>query len=265
MDQLWICLQERKKELDEIIQYSERILKSGPYGSLRIVKNNNTDQYYLRNSSQTTYGTYIRKSNMKLIRELAQKDYAEKLLKQSIKERESIQKMIEMYSPTKTTEVFKQLSLKRQELVQPYILPNDLFITQWQNMTYERKNKDDETDCSIITERGEIVKSKSEKILADKLFLLDIPYHYEKPLYLNGYGVIYPDFLTLNKRTRKEIYWEHFGLMDKPDYCEKTIRKIETMQKNGIYLGDNLIVTFETQTHPLNIRIVEDMIKKYLL
>lgn len=140
-----------------------------------------------------------------------------------------------------------------------------MYVTQWQSKIYDGKKQEEETDCSIITEKGEIVKSKSEKILADKFYLMNIPYHYEKPLYLNGYGTVYPDFLTLNKRKRKEIYWEHLGLMDKQDYCEKTIRKLETMQKNGIYLGENLIITFETQTHPLNMRIVEDMIKRYLV
>ena len=52
--------------------------------------------------------------------------------------------------------------------------------------------------------------------------------------------------------------------MDNPEYCEKAIKKIETMQKNGIYIGEKLIVTFETQSHPLNMKIVENTIKKYL-
>ena len=49
----------------------------------------------------------------------------------------------------------------------------------------------------IYTERGERVRSKSEKIIADKLFLQNIPYHYERPIYLKGFGMVYPDFCCL--------------------------------------------------------------------
>ncbi len=130
--------------------------------------------------------------------------------------------------------------------------------------SYNKKEIMVEVGSEIVTEKGEVVRSKSEKILADKLNLMNIPYHYEQPLFLNGYGTIHPDFTVLNKSTRKEYYWEHFGLMDNPEYCEKAIKKIETMQKNGIYIGEKLIVTFETQSHPLNMKIVENTIKKYL-
>ena len=94
---------------------------------------------------------------------------------------------------------------------------------------------------------------------------MNIPYHYEKPLHINGYRTIYPDYTVLNVRTRREYYWEHFGIMHQPDYCEKAIKKIESMQRNGIFIGDKLILTFESLNHPLNIRIVEGLIKKYLL
>ena len=48
-------------------------------------------------------------------------------------------------------------------------------------------------DIEILTEKGESVKSKSEKIIADKLNMMNIPYCYEVPLYLKGYGYVKPD------------------------------------------------------------------------
>lgn len=29
--------------------------------------------------------------------------------------------------------------------------------------------------------------------------------------------MVYPDFTFLSRRTGEEIYWEHEGMMDKPD------------------------------------------------
>lgn len=264
MDELQNQLVLLNKELEEAILYAESILKNAPKGNLRIARNKNSEQYYVRDINEHAYGTYIKKANMELVHALAQKDYAQRLHKLAKKEQESIQMIFNSYIPNGIKEIYRALEPRRQRLVKPYILPDDMFVTQWQNITFE-KNQNYETDYCITTERGEIVKSKSEKILADKFHLMDIPYHYEKPLFLKGYGIVHPDFFILNRRTRKEFYWEHLGLMDKPDYCEKAIKKIELMQRNGIYLGEKLIVTFETLKHPLNMKIVEDTIEKYLL
>ena len=117
----------------------------------------------------------------------------------------------------------------------------------------------------ILTEKGEAVRSKSEKIIADKLYMKGIPYVYEQPLYLKGYGYVVPDFKVLNIRTRKEYYLEHFGMMDDSEYLRKVLRKIETFQKNNIFPGDNLLMTFETSDSPLNTRILEELVKKYLV
>lgn len=54
-------------------------------------------------------------------------------------------------------------------------------------------------------------------------------------------------------------------MMDDPNYVKSAIRKIETYQKNGIYLGEKLIVTFETSDMPLNTRTMHDLVQKYLV
>ena len=131
-------------------------------------------------------------------------------------------------------------------------------------MKYTGKEFFDDTHV-IMTERGERVRSKSEKILADKFFAMGIPYRYEYPVQLKGYGTVYPDFTLLNVRERKECYLEHFGMMDDPEYSEKAIKKLEEYAKNGIYIGKNLLVTFETRHKPLEMKVVEQMIKEFIL
>lgn len=116
-----------------------------------------------------------------------------------------------------------------------------------------------------ITERGERVRSKSEKILADKLFAMGIPYRYEYPLKMKGYGTIYPDFTILKVSSRTEVYLEHFGMMDDPQYCQKAVLKLQTYARNHIYPGKNLLVTFETLQTPLDMKSVEEMLRQFVL
>ena len=87
---------------------------------------------------------------------------------------------------------------------------------------------------------------------------------YELPLEIGGKW-IRPDFTILSLKNRGEYYWEHWGMMDDPVYAEKAIFKKELYQENGIYHGEGLIETYETQKHPINIKVVEDFINKYLI
>lgn len=117
----------------------------------------------------------------------------------------------------------------------------------------------------LLTNKGIRVRSKSEKILADYFDSLGLVYKYECPLYLNNFGNIYPDFTFLSRKTRREIYWEHEGMMDNPEYARTAIQKIETYEKNGIFPGENLILTFETSMTPINTELMQMNVKKYLL
>lgn len=82
---------------------------------------------------------------------------------------------------------------------------------------------------------------------------------------LKGIGDVYPDFTVLNVRTKKEMYWEHMGMMDDSNYREKAIRKIESYERNGYYPGESLILTFETEVSPMNSKIVSNMIDNYFI
>lgn len=118
---------------------------------------------------------------------------------------------------------------------------------------------------TIITERGERVRSKSEKILADYFYRHDISYKYEEPLMLIGYGRVHPDFTFFSPVSGVEIYWEHFGRMDDPDYMQKAVRKIEAYADSGYDVGHRLLLTFETASSGLNMKAAERLAKRHLL
>ena len=47
-------------------------------------------------------------------------------------------------------------------------------------------------------------------------------------------------------------------------YVENAIRKIASYEQNGIFPGENLILTYETKKNPLNQKVIKMMIQRYL-
>lgn len=77
--------------------------------------------------------------------------------------------------------------------------------------------------------------------------------------------MIHPDFTALNVRLRRIYYWEHLGLMDNEEYREPALDRITRYERNGFFPGKNLIITHETSMYPLDTRLIESIIKSYLL
>ena len=73
---------------------------------------------------------------------------------------------------------------------------------------------------------------------------------------------MYPDFTILKMPEREEVYLEHLGMMDDMEYINTFLYKLETYEKNGIYMGINLFFTYETSKKPLNTRVLDDFIRK---
>lgn len=257
-------LEEKLKEADYFISRAKKSLNKAPKGALILSKSNGTVQYYHKTENTQKKGKYISKKNSKLITALAQKDYDLRFLKVMKEQRSKMTKAIKLLSSIDFLKAYDELPETRKKLVDSYVLTDKQYVEQWERVQYEGKAIADDTPV-ITTERGERVRSKTEKILADKFYSMGIPYRYEYPVTLRGYGTVYSDFTLLNVRERKEIYLEHFGMMDNSEYCQKAIRKLETYAKNGIYIGKNLLVTFETLRNPLDMKMVEGMLKEFIL
>ena len=54
-------------------------------------------------------------------------------------------------------------------------------------------------------------------------------------------------------------------MMDDPGYMESSIRRLEIYEQNGIVVGENLILTFETKNLPLNQKTIQRKIDYYFL
>ena len=96
------------------------------------------------------------------------------------------------------------------------------------------------------TMKGELVRSKSEVVIANALYQSGIDYTYEQPLVIEDETKI-PDFTIEDSDTGITWYWEHCGMMDDPQYRRHWEEKKAFYRKNGIEEGKNLIVTYDEQ------------------
>jgi hypothetical protein len=95
------------------------------------------------------------------------------------------------------------------------------------------------------TVRGELVRSKSEVVIANHLYALGLDYLYERPL--DGDimpGRRRPDFSFIDP-AGDVIIWEHLGMLDRPDYRRSWERKLAWYEANGWVEGVNLFTTAE--------------------
>ena len=49
-------------------------------------------------------------------------------------------------------------------------------------------------------------------------------------------------------------------MVDKPEYAESMVNRINDYNKEGIYLGDRLFLSLETSTTPLDVSAIDNLI-----
>lgn len=262
-------LEEDKFQLQRIIDELKQRLVDAPKGRLRISKKRGGVEFYYKEErgdalgetrKRNSNGRYMKKDEYELVNRIAQRDYDVDVLERAEERLQAIEIFLATYKETGLERIYQETNEYRRKIITPVIISDEEYIKQWQAVEYKGRAFEDE-EYEIITERGERVRSKSEKIIADKLYALGIPYRYEYPLMLAGNVRVYPDFTILKMPEREEVYLEHFGMMDDADYVEKAMYKLNSYEKNKIYLGVNLFITHETGRSPLNTRALDGMLK----
>ena len=262
----------RMAELNALLELKLRSIKKAPEGSLRITQSHNSVQYYHIINKGDNTGTYIPAEHRKLAVQLAQKDYDKKVTESAAKEIKFLSKILKNCTQffkknTLAEKIFQNLHKNRRTLVEPVKLSDEEYAARWQAINYKKDFTPENKNYRTI--KDEVVRSKSEILIADTLNRMNIPYHYEFPIKLlredGTKTTFHPDFLCLNRRTRKEFLWEHFGRMDDAEYASQTVSKLNLFAHNGIFPGKNLITTMETATQPLNTRQIEKLAEEFLI
>ena len=259
-------------DLNEVIKRLESSLVSTPNGNITCRKINN--KFYFFRIQKGLPDEPLGKNKEPLIRALAQKRYNKELLDALIWEKNTLVRTTNNLNSNRRHKTAAQVWADFPEPLKPYVVQEPGFdereIQKFINDTDDEFNyrKVVNNNDTFYTLRGEHVRSKSEILIADRLYYEGIPYHYEKTLYLahpdKDCIPILPDFTILNKRTLQTWYWEHFGRLHDEKYREEAKLKFDTYGYNNIVPGKNLIITMETAQNQLSTRYIEQLINLYL-
>lgn len=244
-------LETRYELLSRSINDIEKKISLFPEGWVSIRSRN--DRYYYYLSGYNADDKYL--NDKEQIDTLLQKDYLKKVLRQAKRELSAIEKMSKLYPSTLAEDVFDQLSEGRKSHIKPINVYDDAYAQKWMAVPYKRKPFKKGMP-KFYTLKGECVRSKSEAMIADRLFARGIPYRYECPLKI-GNKIIHPDFTILRMSDRKILYHEHCGKMGDDGYKEDMVGRTNDYSEAGIVLGDRLFYTFESDVTPLDIRTLD--------
>ena len=253
-------LNEELRRIQSIIKETNKRLEKVPKGKLRISGKKSNREYYYIDAEKKQNGRYLKIKERVLAEQIAQRDYDNSLVKSLNIRRKTIEQFLKRYERNGINDVYDNTNIYRKELLKKVYISDEEYVRQWENVEYEGKQIVEGMQV-FITEKGDRVRSKSEKIIADKLYMMGIPYRYEYPLVLNNNIVVYPDFTILRMPERQEVYLEHFGMMDDMNYVDTALFKINSYEMNDIYLGVNLFITYETSRQPLNTKKLKEMFK----
>lgn len=270
-----IC--EAQKEiikLEKMMKKIDDFLIHAPEGCLKWQNRKKKTYYYHQYMGKTDKSTrkwnrkYISNENISIAKELAKKHYYITLKKIIQKRLKALNTLIKDYPAEEIDAIYDKLCDERKILVEPIETTIKEKVKKWLGEVYE-KNTSFPENLRYETEQGDIVRSKSEVIIANILYQHreDILYKYEKPLEIIENGrkkTIYPDFTIMNIHTGKVIYWEHAGLMDDAFYANEFVRKMNIYITNGLMPGKDVILTFETQGNALDIGVMKKLVNSLL-
>lgn len=230
---------------------------------LRATIHGGTYQYFKYKNGMNKNGTYIKKKELSTAKLLTQIEYDKKLLMILTKRIEALKSLSDMLTENPYLQALEQMTEPKRILVNMPFISDEEYILNWISQDYDKLCfKEDAPE--FYTKKGLRVRSKSELIIAELLDSFEIPYLYEKPIIFSDGHVVHPDYTILQVKTRKEIIWEHLGMMDDIEYRNNAFMKIRQYEANGYYQGKNMIWTYETAKYPLNMKSIMEMIKVVL-
>lgn len=209
---------------------------------------------------------YINRKNSSLANALAKKNFYHKIVPLMDKQL----KALETYElcENKINKIYDSLNDVRKQLIRSNSITVEEKLRMWETEQYEPYDKYKENKI-FETDNGEMVRSKSEVIIANLLRKNSdhLLYKYERPLEIVVNGrreIIYPDFTVINIHTGKIKYWEHAGRMDDPKYADDFVQKLNKYNSNNYFIGEQLLYTFETKDTQLIIGNVNAIIQKLI-
>lgn len=207
--------------------------------------------------------TYLNKDNKRLISRLMEKRINEKILEYIENNLKFINKLSESYKGVEYIlgdGVIKEIEAK----IGKGFKVSDYLSEGHKTRTTKTKEADFRQERKIHKTPADIaVRSRAELVIATFLEMKGIEYIYEQRLKL-PFRTVAPDFTFIRKSDGKKIIWEHFGMMDKPDYYESRMELLTEYHEAGWLPYDNFIATFGEKDSPIDMTVIETICETML-
>ncbi len=233
-------------------------LENLPSGKLYVKHYKSNYKWYISNEHQKIY---LPKSQKTLAEELAKKKYLSYKLEELLQEKKACLQYLKCFSSSHTKSEQLLSSPLYFPLLKSSFKPASRFHDEWVNEIYTKNNNYPEHLIHKSLSNN-FVRSKSEAMIDTVLFQHNIAFRYECLLQLGDLS-LYPDFTIMHPITNKIYYWEHFGMMDNPNYSKNVFSKLQIYNSNNLIPSINLIITFETKEAPLDIYRIEKTVNFY--
>lgn len=254
----------QNKELTAEIAQLRKVLSSLPEETLGCYLVNGYMRFFILNENQKKYLSCKDKKTAKLVA----KDYCLLRLKKCENELAANEAYLKTYKAEWSTlperlnhASYRNMLAECSSIDLPSIPPSYKEMQEWMNASFESNPNHLDNLKHRFTDKI-YMRSKSEVGIARILSVHNIPFRYECKLDLNGI-IFYPDFTIMHPKTRQIFLWEHCGMIDDEKYLNNSLRKQGIYAKNGYYPGVNLILTYETKDHPLDLTYVENQVIFY--
>lgn len=252
-------MRKRSELIMKTLEALDKKIESFPDGRIKIKKCKSGVYYYL--SIKGKKDRLLNENETDLIRDLIQKSYLKQMRVSLRSELKALSRMQKIYPSVIAEDLFDQLSEERKAFAKPAMVGDEDFACKWMQIPYKRKPFKKDAPY-YLTIKGERVRSKSEVIIANRLYFKGIPYKYECPLKV-GNKIIHPDFTILRLSDCSVVYYEHCGKMDDETYMDDLVERVNDYSEAGILQGDRLFFSFETSKKPLDLRTVDKLIDRH--
>ena len=247
----------------------EKLISRSPEGDLIYSTSRSKGKQYYKWFVSKSQGSkkvrvYIPQSDRRLAQALARKHLYQKKLEDTLRELDALDAYLKKHRADSDIKRLVELPaigalLAQDDPALPVSMDQELY--KWMHAKYERNPKHPE-HLTVKTVDGNYVRSKSEALIYMLLLNYNIAFRYECRLDVGGY-IYYPDFTIRHPVTGEIFYWEHVGRLDKPDKVADFLQRLRVYMGNGILPDHNLILTYESEGHPLDFSIVQHKMEEF--
>lgn len=155
-----------------------------------------------------------------------------------------------------------------KKLLTSYHFTEELYSTEKNFKFRKSENRYKKEHLQHDTGLGFLTRTKSEAIVAGRLFRFGFVFQYEQGLRIYSadgkYKTVYPDF-TIFLPEGRIIYLEHVGKLNDAEYKENFFTKINDYYVNDLLLGRDVFITMDSPDGSIDIKAIDELLQMLCL